>query len=227
MLALCPDSKKNLTCGGWDRPHGIVWEVEWPSHSRPRKSPNPCPTRTRGPVALWVRPGSTVLWTWDKRGSFFNPRAEIRPRGGSNPGPLGSASSGATTTVAGLWRRNWLSIYMPTEVGQKKSWDSCSSCLSVKRQKKSVRCRSGVCPSYSSHYKTTLLDKNVLDLYMLYLALMVPMFLTCCQRHNRSRWRWHKGAAAIHQRVTLWICTVILCQCAFFPSLTKVRASCI
>ena len=102
---------KNLTCGGWDRPHGIVWEVEWPSHSRPRKPPNPCPTRTRGPVALWVRPGSTVLWTWDKRGSFFNPRAEIRPRGGSNPGPLGSASSGATTTVAGLWHDDtWESL---------------------------------------------------------------------------------------------------------------------
>jgi len=42
-------TKKNSTCGGKDRPHGIITKERRPFSHRPRKPPNPCPIRTQCP----------------------------------------------------------------------------------------------------------------------------------------------------------------------------------
>ena len=44
-----------------------------------KKTTEPLPHPYRGAVALWVRPGSTVLWTWGMRGVFFTRRRKFVP----------------------------------------------------------------------------------------------------------------------------------------------------
>src|SRR6185503_3807618 len=65
----------------------------------------PAPPVYGGPSPCELGRAPQCFGRGTSEGVFFNPRAEIRPRGGSNPGPLGSASSDATTTIAGLWRK--------------------------------------------------------------------------------------------------------------------------
>ena len=47
---------------------------------RSRKPPNPCPTCTQWPVALWVRPGPVVLWIWGQTRWFFCENGESNSR---------------------------------------------------------------------------------------------------------------------------------------------------
>ena len=81
---------KNSTCGGKDLPHGIVLRRK-PSHTGRENPRIPAPTRTRGPSPCELGRTLHVLWTWGRRGDFFNLNLKFT-RTGSRTQDLRSAT---------------------------------------------------------------------------------------------------------------------------------------